>query len=161
MRIILYILYLALVGLHAVTLREVTSVYGANINIAALMVLGVSLYKKEITAMWFGFMVGLVLSSGNPHQMGWFALMYGGLGLVSYQVRERLNLESLYAKLLLVFGGVLVVNVLTLFTSGTDGFLQRLLRVAFVGAVYTTVIGYVFFLFKEGVITYKKIKSIF
>ena len=136
MRIIPYILYMALVGLHAV-------------------------YKKEITAMWLGFMVGLVLSSGNLHQMGWFALMYGGLGLVSYQVRERLNLESLYAKLLLVFGGVLVVNVLTLPTSGTDGFLQRLLGVAFVGAVYTTVIGYVFFLFKEGVITYKKIKSIF
>jgi cell shape-determining protein MreD len=150
-----------MIGLYAVVLRDITSIYTASINLAALLVLVVALYKTELTAIWLGFLTGLVLTAGSPGTIGWYGLMYGGLGLVGYHVRERLNLESLYAKLLLVFGGTLLVNILVLPISGTDAFFYRLATVALAGAVYTTAVGYVFFLFKEDVITFKKIKSIF
>ena len=161
MRVIPYILYLFLVGVHTVFLRDLTSIYTADLNLAALIVLAVALYKNELAVAWLGFFVGLTLSAGSPGHMGWIALMYAALGLVAFRVRERLNLESPYAKLLLVFCGVFLVNVLTLPLAGGDAFIIRLLSTALTGAIYTTVVGYVFILFKEGVITIKKIKSIF
>ncbi len=161
MRTVPYILYLLMIGLHVVVLREITSVYSVSVNLAALTVLAVALYKSELTAMWLGVMVGLVMAAGDPSHLGWYALMYGMLGLLGYHVRERLNLDSLYAKLLLVIGGVLLVNIVSLTVVGMEDFLSRLFTVAAAGALYTTFVGWVFFLFKEGIITLKKIKSIF
>lgn len=161
MKIIAYFIYLLLIGLHLVILRDVTSLLGVVINLPAALVLLVALYKDEVPVTWFGFAAGLVAAAGIPSQMGWYALIMAILALAARFVRERLNLDSLKAKLLLVLGGVFVHNLAGLIVSRTDGLPMLVATSALTGAVYTTVIAWLFFLFKEGKLTVEKIKSIF
>lgn len=156
-----FIFYLLLVGLHVVIVESATTVYTAKINLAAMMVLLVAVYKPELVATWFGFFVGLVLAANSPHLVGWHALWLAGLGLAAYHAREKLNVDSMYAKLLLIVAGVLLHNIMVLLTYGAEDFWYQLAADALPGAVYTTVPAWLFFLFKEGRITVAKIKALF
>lgn len=161
MRIIPYLIYLLIIGLNQVVLRDSTAIYGANFNLAAFLVVAVALYKSEVTSAWFGFAAGVVVSAGNPDLIGWHSMIFTLLGVIAYNVKERVNLESLYSKLLLIFGGVLIENTVALLIVGPDAFFSRLWSVSLAGAVYTVVIATIFFLFKEGIITAQKARSIF
>ncbi|MEW5796855.1 MAG: hypothetical protein AB1772_10920 [Candidatus Zixiibacteriota bacterium] len=162
MTIIPYVIYLIIIALHAVILQGITSIYTASLNLPAFIVLAVGLYKEDIPATWFGFAAGLVAFAGAPPtQLGWHGLIMAGLALGARRVRERLNLESLKARLLVVFGGLVIHNVIVLLISQADAFLINLLRYALAGAVYTSLIAWLFFLVKERVITVEKVKAIF
>ncbi len=162
MTIIPYVIYLLLVGLHAVILREVTGIYTAEINLAAFLVLAVVLYKDDRTAAWFALFAGLVAAAGGPpEQMGWHALMMVVVALAGCFARERLNLDALKAKLLLILGGVLISNIGALIITRTDGLLIYLLSSALAGAVYTTAVAWLFFLVKEKRLTMERIKALF
>jgi cell shape-determining protein MreD len=161
MRAIPYLLYLWLIGLHQVIFRDLTSVAGVTINLAAFMVLAAALYRSERTALWFGMLAGLTLSAGTPSLIGWYVAVFGLLGLIGYSVRQRLNLDSLYSKLLMVFGGVLLAGVADLILIGTGSLAYQLLVGVLLGAVYTSLLALVFFAVKEGIITGQKIKSLF
>ena len=161
MRVIPYIIYLLIIGLNQVILRDITNIYGASLNLAAFLVVAVALYKSELTAAWFGFAAGIVISAGEPQLIGWHALIFTLLGVIAYHVKERVNLESFYSKLLLIFGGVLIENIVALLMVGSNAFFYRLWSVALIGAVYTVVVALIFFLFKEGIITARKVRSIF
>ena len=161
MRIVPYVLYVLLIAFHEVIFKDVTSIGSASINLPALLVVLVAVYKSELAATWFGFVAGLVAAAAMTGRMGWFALLMAALGLVVWHVSRRLNLESLYSKLLLILGGILAHNIFMLLITGLDDFFYRLFAVALTGAVYTTVVAWIFFLFKEGHITYSKIRSLF
>ena len=161
MKLIPYFIYLLLIGFHDVIGRDVTSIYGCSINISALVVLLVAYYKSEVAAAWFGLAVGLVVSAGRPELLGWTSGIFVVIVVVAYNVKDRLNLDSMYARLLLVFGGVLVVNTLMYTQTGGERFWLELATQILPGAVYTTVVGWLFFLVKDGHLTYQKTKSIF
>jgi hypothetical protein len=76
-------------------------------------------------------------------------------------VRERLNLESLRAKYLLLLGGLLVHNVAGLIILRVDGFWTLLWASALLGAIYTSIIGWLFFLVKEGRLTFARLRALF
>ena len=52
-------------------------------------------------------------------------------------------------------------NTAVLVMSKSDGVFYLLTAQALTGAVYTTIIAWIFFLFKEGKITFQKFKAIF
>lgn len=156
-----FILYLLLIAMHNVIFRDATAICTASIDLPGLLVLIVAIYKREIVATWFGFAAGLVMAAERPDLFGWHALVLAALGLAAYHVRERVNLESCYAKLLLIFGGVLIHNALWLAIYGGQGFMYLFVVSAMTGAAYTTVVGWVFFLFKDNKITWQKIKALF
>ncbi|UCE25467.1 MAG: rod shape-determining protein MreD [Candidatus Zixiibacteriota bacterium] len=160
-RVIPFLLYLWLIGLHQVILGEVVSVYGVGVNLPALMVLLVSIYKSELDSCWFGFFAGVVAYAGLPQMWGWYALILAVMGYLANHVRARINVESLYSRLLLVFVVVLIHNVALLLTGKSDGVLYLLASQAVIGAFYTTAVGWIFFMFKEGRITFQKFKAIF
>ena len=162
MTVLPYILYLLVVAAHVVILREQTIIYTASLNLPALMVLLVALYKDDVQATWFGFLAGLVMAAGGPpSQLGWQALVMALLALVSYSVRLRLNLDSLNAKLLFVLGGVMLHNLIVLIIDGTDGFLFYVGSSALAGAVYTTVVAWLFFMIKEKRLTIARVRALF
>jgi len=160
-RLIPYVLYLLLLAMHQVIWKDITNIHTASINLTALMVVLVAVYKFETTVLWWGFISGLVVAAGVPESIGWQALVLAMIGLVAYHIRERLNLDSLTAKLFLVFGCILFHNICTLIINHMDAFLYRLFANALAGAVYTTVIAWLFFLVKEGRINRENIKSLF
>jgi rod shape-determining protein MreD len=160
-RLIPYILYLLLLVMHRVIFKDLTSIAGVSISLSVLLVVLVAIYKTEIVALWFGFFVGLVLGAGIPEQVGWYALTLTLIGTISYQMRERLNLDSLKARLLMVAGACLLFNLCSLLILRTDAFWYRSATVALSDTLYTMILAWLFFLFKEGKITKENIKSIF
>ena len=162
MAIIPYLLYLLLMGFDAVVLKDAIAIRVATVNMPVLVVLIVALYKNDVPAVWFGFFAGLVAGSGgSPGLLGWQALIMAALAAAGSFVRERLNLDSLRARLLVVLIGVLVYNLITLALSRSDGWLVFVFSYALAGAVYTTVLAWLFFLVKEGRLTAEKIRAIF
>jgi len=161
MKAIPYVFYLALIAMHQVIWRDVTSIFGVTINLTAFLVIAVALYKTETIAAWFGFGAGLLLAAGRPDVIGWHALILAFLGLTAFHVRERLNLDSLYAKMLLVASGVLLHNILETLVDQTQGLLYLLWSSAIPGALYTCILALLFFSIKEGHITIQKLKAIF
>ncbi len=162
MTIIPYLIYLLLVALHVVILKDVTTIYAVPLNLSAFLVLAVTLYKDDVTAIWFGFFAGLVMAaSGPPSQLGWQALVMASLALVGCYVKVRLNLDSLKAKLIFVLGGIFLHNLAVLIISRTDGFFFYVVSYAITGAIYTTVIAWFFFMIKEKRITAARVKALF
>jgi rod shape-determining protein MreD len=161
MRIVPYLLYLLLIAGHATILRDLTSIYGVTVNLTALMVLLVAVYKSELTSLWFGLAAGLVMAAGIPSQLGVQALIMTALAVGAFHARERLNLDSFYAKLLLVIGGVVLHNIALLVLQPGPGFWFLLLTVALPGALYSSLLGWVFFLLKEKRFNWQSIKAIF
>jgi len=160
-RLIPFLLYLWLVALHQVILSDAISILGVSVNLPVLLVLLVGLYKSELGACWFGFVVGLVAYTGTTTALGWHALVMAVIGFLTFHSRARVNLESIFSKLLLVFVGIVIHNIFVLLMTGGDGLLYQLFTRALPGALYTTLFAWVFFLFKEGKVTYQKFKAIF
>lgn len=160
-RVIPFLIYLWLVAMHQVFLDEITSIYSVSINLPVLLVLVTALYKSELVSCWFGFVVGLVAYSASIQIVGWQALIMALIGFLTYHAKEKLNLDSLQARLLLVGSGILVHNIVTLILSRSDQFFFLLWSQALTGAIYTTVVAWIFFILKEEKITVQKFRSIF
>lgn len=160
-RLIPFAFYILLVALHEVALRDLITLYSVQISLVPLLVVLIALYKSELTAAWFGFLVGLVASIGSASVMGWHALLLAVLGSLAFHLRERLNVESLYSRLLLVLGVVLLHNLLWLLINRTEAFWTVALSHGLGSAVYTAFAAWLFFLIKDGRLTLAKIKSIF
>jgi len=156
-----YLLYLFFISGYEILLRDHLIVAGVTINLAALMVVAVATYKSELTSMWFGFAVGLVLGASEPRLMGWYTLATATLGLTAFYLRTRLNLDSLKARLILVFGGVLTYNIALLVIHWSNQFLLRVFDTALLGAIYTVLLAWVFFSVKDGRWTMARLRSLF
>jgi rod shape-determining protein MreD len=160
MKVIPYILYLLLIAFHEVLLRNLTSIQGVTLNLPAIVVLTVALYRSELTAVWFGFVVGVVMSAGNPEVMGYNALVLSVLAIVAFHARERLNLDSFAAKLILLIGGVLIHNIVTILVNQQPEFVYQLWRLALPGTVYTGVVASIFLSLLEGRTTGRRMHSL-
>jgi len=160
-RLLPLFLYLLLIAFHQTILRDATAIATVSIDLAGFVVLAVALYKSEFTSLWFGFLAGVVSVAAVPAEMGWNALVMAALGWTAFHFRGRLNLESIFAKLGLIAGGIFVHNIALIILRGGDGFLIRILSDGLPGALYTTVLAWLFFLVKEKRITFEKIKPLF
>lgn len=158
---IAYFLYLSLLGMHQVFLKDVTSIFGVTVNMVALIILLLSFYKSDLTVIWFGLAAGIVAFTETENMLGWHTAAICIIGYIACNLKVRLNLDSIMARLLMILGGVFIHNLILLIFSGLDNFLILLLRSVIPGAVYTTVIAWIFFLFKDGKITFNKVKTIF
>jgi hypothetical protein len=161
LRIIPYILYLLLISLHVVILADLTSIVGVKIDLAAFLILAVALYKGELASLWFGFAAGLTAGATLPNAIGWFALFGAALGLGANRVKDRINVDSLAAKLLMTFTGVVLFNLAVSSVIQSEGLGALWWRDVPAGALYTTILAAVFFAIKHGYLTGQRFKSIF
>lgn len=156
-----YLLYLLLIAMHEVIWRELIGLFFVALNLPAMIVVMIAIYKSQTAAAWFGFLAGLVMAAAQPATMGWHAIFLAAVGVSVYHIREKLNLESIYSKLLLIVAAVLVHNLFSVIISGIDRFFYALWTFCLPSAAFTTVVAWVFFLFKERIITTEKLKSVF
>lgn len=160
-RYIPFVIYLLLIAMYEVIWRDFTVLYLIAINVPAMLVVMVSIYKSELTAAWFGFLAGMVLSAGNPGGMGWQALLLAAIGIAVFHVREKLNLESIYSKVLLIAGAVLLHNLMSILINDLNRILYLTWSYCLPSAVYTSLVAWLFFLLKEKKVTLENIKSVF
>ena len=160
-RYIPFVFYLLLIAMNEVIWRDFTALYMIAINVPAMLVVLVSIFKSELTAAWFGFLAGMVMSAGNPDGMGWQALLLAAIGIAVFHVREKLNLESIYSKVLLMAGAVLLHNLLSILINDLNRILFLTWSYCLPSAIYTSLVAWLFFLFKEKRFTLENIKSVF
>lgn len=156
-----FLLYFWLIAMHQVFLADVTSIFGAKINLAVLIVLLIAMYKTEIAATWFGLFVGLIGFAGITEISAWQTLAMALIGLIAFHLKEKMNLDSLFARVSLIFGGTFVHNIVLLLLELNDNLFISILEYALTGAIYTTIIGTIFFLIKDGIFTFEKTKTVF
>jgi rod shape-determining protein MreD len=164
MKAIPYILYLLLIGFYRTLLVDPLSIGQAQIYLAALLVILVGLNKDDLTALWFGFAVGLVYDAITPDFMGAQMLILSVIGIGTAQAKNRFNLESQKSLVFLTGAGLLLFSIPYILIYGTSGiseFGTIFLKSALPSIIYTMFFGWLFFVFQSGQISFQKLKSIF
>ena len=161
MRLFPYLLYLILISLHVVILADLTSIVGVKIDLAAFIILAVAMYKGELASLWFGFLAGLTAGATLPNAIGWFGLFGATLGLTANRFKDRINVDSFAAKLLMTFTGVVLFNLAVAAVIQSEGLGALWWRDVLAGALYTTIVAALFFAIKHGYLTGQRFKSIF
>lgn len=111
MTLLPYIGLLFLIGFFEVILRAPLTIWNAQMELPIMLVVLVAMYQDDLTALWFGFFAGLVAGAGNIALVGLSSLVFAGIGYASYHLRNRLNLASRPARLLLVIVAVLLFRL--------------------------------------------------
>jgi len=161
MKIIPYILYLLLIALYITILSDLISIFGVGIDLIILLVVAVGLFKSETEAIWFGIAAGIISGSVRLDLMPWEVLIIGVTAAAVNQIGSRINLESLMSKILVLAGAVLFHGIIFSLVVSTDSFFFVLIRFIIPSMVYTVLLGLIFFLIKDGRITWANIKALF
>lgn len=161
MKIIPYFLYLYLITFHMTILSDIISIYGVTVDLLILIVAMIGLYKSEAEAIWFGMAAGIIAAATRLDLMPWEVLVVVGIALAVRQVSTRINLESLASKALVLAGAVFFHQLIMTLLISTEESLFILLRYIIPGVAYTLIFGLIFFLIKDGRISWPKIKALF
>ncbi len=164
MRYLPYLLYLLIVACDRTLLSGWLSLGPVQFNLAPLLVLLVALRKPYLAALWFGFVAGLVYDAPDPAHLGMQSVMLCLLGIITSRAKDRVNLESTISRMLLVVIGLIIHAVpqtLVYVTSGPSEPVRLLLTVGFPGALYTALIGWIYFMVESGQLSYRRLRSMF
>lgn len=161
MRIIPYFLYLFLIGFYQVVLMEPLMIWGVWIALAPLMVSLVAIYKSQVTAVWFAAGAMFVVNAGDvaASSLQMIVATLVALGIGRY--KDHLNLESLPARLALVVAGCFILELVRVTLVTGDGLFFTYLRYMLPSILYTGLVAVLFFLIKDDVISYQKLKRMF
>lgn len=145
MRAIGYVLYLVLIAFHEVIFRGATSIAGCTIDLTAIIVFSVALYRSEGETVWFALIAAMVMSAGTPLSMGYHVLTLLIISIVIFQAREQLNVESMVTRLAMLVVGVFLHSVIVLALLRPSDFFYQLWRFALPGTIYTGAIAYLIY----------------
>jgi rod shape-determining protein MreD len=164
MRVIPYVVYLLLIACYRTLLAGVLSIGQAHIDLAALIVLLLALNKEEKETVWFALAAGLIYDAPDPSRLGVHALIFTVMAVMALQARERLNLDSIQSRLILVLAGLVFYSIpytLIYPTSGSSEFFRSLWSAALPSIVYSAILAWIFFMAQSGRLSFARIRSIF
>lgn len=159
-----YAVYLFAIAFFRPQEHHIFSIFGAEIFVAPLIIIILSLNKSASLALWFGAIAGLVYDSYDPSHMGVHLLLLAGLGLAASVFKTQFNLDSIKNRMIFIMAGLLLYSipyVLIYKTSGTSEFIFGFLTVSLPGAIYSALVGGLFFLMSSDLLSFKKIKAMF
>ncbi len=161
MKIIPYLMYLFLISFHETILGDLTSVGGVAFDMTILIVVLTALYKGEMEALWFGFVAGLVAGAAAPDILPYRVILTVVLSVLANFLSNRINLESIVSRLVILAGMVLINRLVITSLTSTDEIFFVLFRFILPSVLYTSLWGLIFFAFKDGIITPQKVKALF
>ncbi len=161
MKLIPYLLYLFLLTFHNTILVELISIKGIAMDITILLVVLVALYKSEEEAIWFGFFAGMIAGATNPDIMPYEIIVVLVIAAISNQMANRINLDSLASRLIILGSAVLLHRMIVTLMVSSEEFFFVFVRFIIPTAVYTIIIGMIYFMIKDGRITWQRVKALF
>ena len=156
-----YLIYLVVIAAHQTLTSEATSIFGASINMAGIMVIMVSIFRTEMAAIWFGFVAGMVIGAGQVADMGWYSMSLSLLGMAAYQVKESMNIESLYSRLTVLLCGLIAQNIFMSLAINPGEFFHMTWSWAIPGAIYSSLVAWLILLIRDGSLSPRSFRSIF
>lgn len=160
-RVIPYIVYLVLIGFHQELTGSLLAIGRTHLDLTALLVSLVALYKEDREAVWFAFAAAIVFSAEKSPWIGLHALVLTLTAMTISRIKFRLNLASQHARLLVVIGAVLIHETLVAYWWGREEFYWEFLTTALPSTAYTSVWAWLFFKIKDGQLTWTRIKEMF
>jgi len=161
MKLIPYLLYLLLLAFHDTILVELISVKGITMDITILMVVLVALYKSEEEAIWFGFFAGMVAGATDVSLMPYEIIVVLIIAAISNQMANRINLDSLISRIIILASAVILHRAVVTLMVSSEEFFFVFFRFIVPAAAYTMIAGLVYFMIKDGRITWQKMKALF
>ena len=164
MRVLPYALYLFLIAFYRTNLLSLFSIGPIQIYLSALLVILVALNKDDLTALWFGLAVGFIYDAPNPEFLGTHMIILSLVGIATSIIKQRFNLESMKSLILLVIVGLLVYSIpytIIYVSTGAGEFFRFTVERSLGSVAYTALLGWLFFMFQSGRLSYQKLKSIF
>lgn len=161
MKLIPYLIYLFILTFHDTILVNLISVYGVTVDISVLLVVLVALYKSEEETIWFAFFAGMVTGATDVAVMPYDILVMVIIGAVANLLAIRINLESLLSRLIILAGAVILHRIIVTAIISSNEFLFQFVRIILPIAGYTVIVGLIFFMIRDGRITWQKTKAIF
>lgn len=143
--LIFLLLYLVVV-IYQTLLAEVLSLGPARLDLSILVLIYVTLTRGTKQGIVFGFGLGILLDALNPAWLGLGSLIKGTLAYLIGYFKEKLFVENIFSKILLLFLTVLgndVLYYLFLYKFNLDRIGSVLLGVGLPSALYTTAVAVV------------------
>jgi hypothetical protein len=156
-----YLIYLTIIAGHHTLTSDITSIFGASINLAGIMVILVAVFKTEMAAIWFGFAAGLVVGTGQVPDMGWHTMSLALLGMASYHVKESMNIESLYSRVAVLLCGLIAHNLFMALALNSGDFIHLTWSWAIPGAIYSSLVAWLILMIRDGSLSPRSFRSIF
>jgi rod shape-determining protein MreD len=160
MKYIQALLLLVVVAFHEAIFRNATDILGVGIDLPAMFVVVVALHHTELDAIWFAFVVGVVAGAVLPVSMGWQALTLVLLAVGAHHGRDRLNLDSPLARLMLIIGGVLVHSIVMIFVVQPADIVYQIWRFALPSTLYSAIVASAYYVLRQSASTGRKIRVV-
>jgi len=160
-RLLPYVFYLFLIGFHQTLVGDWLAVWGADLASGALAIMLVAIYKPQTVAVWFAAAVVILSTSGDSNAAAITMVVAASLAAGAEYFKSRLNLESMAARLAVVFVGCLILETANAILFSSSGFVFSWFRFTLPSVAYTTLWGLLFFMFKDGVISRARIGRLF
>jgi rod shape-determining protein MreD len=161
MKLVPYILYIYLITFHETILSDIISIYGVILDIPLIIIVLVALYKTEDEAVRFAFCVGIVISSTAIGTMPYKIAILTIIAVIVNQLSVRINLESIASRIIILGSAVLLYRAINALFTFEPEFFYILIRYILPAVAYSLVAGLVFFMIKDRLITWQKIKALF
>jgi rod shape-determining protein MreD len=159
MKYIQAILLLVVVAFHQAIFRGATDILGVGIDLSAMFVIVAALHHSELDAIWFAFAVGVIAGAVLPASMGWQALILVILAIGAHHGRERLNLDSPLARLMLIIGGVLVHSIVMIFIIQPSDIVYQVWRFALPSTLYSAIVASAYYVLRQSAGSGRKIRA--
>jgi hypothetical protein len=161
MKIIPYLFYLYVLAIYNTILSDIISIYDVTIDLAAVMVGLIALYKSESVAVWFSLMAAFVVGTPRLELVPWEMVVLAISALIINRASNRINLEAVSSRLLMLAALILVHGTIMALLTSRGELVYMVYRMVLPVTAYSLLLGWLFFLFKDGHITWKKMKAIF
>lgn len=159
--VIPYILYLLLLGFHEVIVADVFSIWDVRLAFTALIITLVAIYQSQGVATAFAATAAFVASNNDHGAAAGTMIVAAGVALGISHFRGKLNLDSLAARLALISVGCLVFEIARVTLITTQDLFYVYARHMIPSVILTSIVGFVFLLFKDGTLSYAKFRRLF
>lgn len=147
---VLWLLFAVVV--YQTMLTEIISIKGVKFDLALLILCYLAFTAGPRTAMIFGFWAGLLIDVNTPDKLGMQVLIKTVLGFTIGNFKETLFLENAFAKGLIIFGSVILNDLLynlPLLNSDSSAYFYIIYRYTLFTGFYTALLGFLWFSLKE------------
>jgi rod shape-determining protein MreD len=143
-----YIIGVIIVLFYEVIIAPRIRIAGIEADLAIIMTVWIAMNHGSRSGLFFGFIIGFLTGVFNPMDIGWSCLFLGAIGYIAGLIKNKLVIEPIPMKLLMLAISTLVYNsIMMIFTSFgllMTSFSYVIYYVLF-STLYTAIIGCIIF----------------
>jgi rod shape-determining protein MreD len=147
--LIKYIFGMLFIVFYQIVVAPRASILGAHTDMALILTVWVALDFGPREGILFGFTAGLLTGLLIPMELGWAALLLSIIGYIIGNIKNKLVIEPMIIKMLILLFALLAYNILYIFFTRFDLIILNIefvLSNTIISTLNSTLIGIIIFL---------------